>query len=101
MLSATDVQPSSRVKPAAHSWAELEKLHSDVTGRSQILGGASAELVAGIPDPSALRKEVDAAMKGPTGRRGRAAVAASHLAMVGALTAATGALASSQQEVQR
>lgn len=83
------------------SWVELERLHGDVTGRSRILGGESAALTAAMPDPSMLRKEVGAMLEGTSEGESRGAFAASSLAMVGALTAATGALACSQREVQR
>lgn len=72
-------------------------------GRSQILGGESADIVAAMAVPGELKKKVGAMLEaaGVDGRQARGASAASSLAMVGALTAATGALASSQREVQR
>ena len=83
------------------SWAKLEALHSDIVGRSQILGGESAEMVAAMPEPSLLKSRVGSLLEEAEGGDARDAFAASSLALVGALTAATGALANSQKEVQR
>lgn len=96
--------PPAFPSPHTHnlsSWVELERLHGDVTGRSQIIGGESADIVADMPNPRYLREKVGAALQGANGQAARGAFAASHLAIMGALTAATGALASSQREVQR
>lgn len=84
-----------------HSWGELDRLYKDVIGRSELLGGESAEMVAAMYDPDALREKIRAALEGASGEEARNAVATSSLAMVDALTAATGALAASQKEVQR
>ena len=70
-------------------------------GRSHILGGESAETVAAMPDPSALREGIGAMLEGADGGKSRDALATMSLAMVEALKAATGALACSQKEVQR
>ena len=83
------------------SWAKLEALHSDIVGRSQILGGESAQMVAAMPEPSVLKSRVGSLLEEAEGGDARDAFAASSLALVGALTAATGALANSQKEVQR
>lgn len=83
------------------SWAKLEKLHSDIVGRSQILGGESAQMVAAMPEPSVLKERVGALLEETESVDSRDAFAAASLALVGALTAATGALNNSQKEVQR
>lgn len=84
------------------SWTKLETLHGDIVGRSQILGGESAQMVAAMPEPSALKlRVVGALLEEAEGGDARDAFAAASLALVGALTAATGALANSQKEVQR
>lgn len=84
-----------------HSWGELDRLYKDVLGRSELLGGESAEIVAAMYDPDALKQQIRAALEGADGEEAKDAVATSSLAMVDALTAATGALAASQKEVQR
>lgn len=84
-----------------YSWTKLEMLHSDIVGRSQILGGESAQMVAAMPEPSALKLRVGTLLEEAEGGDVRDAFAAASLALVGALTAATGALANSQKEVQR
>lgn len=83
------------------SWTELERLHKDIRGRSQIIGGENAEMVAAMADPRVLRHEVGAALDETDRAEAKGAFAASSLAMVGALTAATGALACTQRENQR
>lgn len=57
--------------------------------------------MAAMPDPSALREGIGAMLEGADGGKSRDALATMSLAMVEALTAATGALACSQKEVQR
>lgn len=91
---------------ACGSWTKLEALHSDVLGRSHILGGESGQMVAAMAEPSALKERVGSMLAAEYERSGggagaRDAFAAAALALVGALTAATGALSSSQKEVQR
>lgn len=58
-------------------------------------------MVAAIPEPSVLKKRVGTLLEEAEGGDTRDAFAAASLALVGALTAATGALANSQKEVQR
>lgn len=58
-------------------------------------------MVAAMPEPSALKLRVGALLEEAEGGDARDAFAAASLALVGALTAATGALANSQKEVQR
>ena len=70
-------------------------------GRSELLGGDSAVRVAAMFDPDALKEKVRALLEGADGAQARNAIVESSLAMVDALTAATGALAASQREVQR
>lgn len=54
-----------------------------------------------MPDPSVLREGIGAMLDGADGGKSREAFATMSLAMVGALTAGTRALACSQKEVQR
>lgn len=54
-----------------------------------------------MPDPSVLREGIGAMLDDAEGGKAREAFAKTSLAMVAALTAATGALACSQKEVQR
>lgn len=58
-------------------------------------------MVGAIPEPSLLESRVGALLEGAESGDARDAFAAASLALVGALTAATGALANSQKEVQR
>lgn len=63
-------------------------------------------MVAAMTEPGVLRSRVgalleEAGAEGGDARGARDAFAAASLALVGALTAATGALANSQKEVQR
>lgn len=58
-------------------------------------------MVAAMPEPGALKSRVGALLEEAEGGDVRDAFAAASLALVGALTAATGALANSQKEVQR
>lgn len=58
-------------------------------------------MVAAMPEPGALKERVGALLEEAEGGDARDAFAAASLALVGALTAATGALANSQKEVQR
>eukprot|EP00903_Cladosiphon_okamuranus_P010933 g10326.t1 len=97
----TPVVPSEEETKLQSSWTKLERLHSDIVGRSQILGGESAQMVAAMPEPSVLKARVGTMLEEAEGRDARDALAAASLALIGALTAATGALANSQKEVQR
>ncbi|CAM9435411.1 unnamed protein product, partial [Pylaiella littoralis] len=84
------------------SWKKLETLHSDVLGRSHILGGEGAQMVAAMPEPCSLQERVGSLLgEYESGGGARDAFAAASLALVAALAAATGALATSQKEVQR
>lgn len=84
------------------SWSKLETLHSDVLGRSHILGGESVQKVAAMSEPSALKERVGSLFgEYESGGPARGSCAGASLALVQALTAATGALANSQKEVQR
>lgn len=58
-------------------------------------------MVAAMPELSVLKSRVGATLEEAEGGDARHAFAAASLALVGALTAATGALANSQKEVQR
>lgn len=87
--------------PPSCSWTKLETLHSDIVGRSHILGGESAQMVAAIPEPSELKNRVGTLLEEAERSDARDAFAAASLALIGALTSATGALANSQKEVQR
>eukprot|EP00752_Nemacystus_decipiens_P007872 g7033.t1 len=99
--SDAPVVPSKEEIKLQSSWAKLEALHSDIVGRSQILGGESAQMVAAMPEPRVLKTRVGVLLEEAEGGDARDAFAAASLALVGALTSATGALANSQKEVQR
>lgn len=58
-------------------------------------------MVAAIPEPSMLKERVGTLLEETESGDSRDAFAAASLALVGALTAATGALSNSQKEVQR
>ncbi|CAM9197891.1 unnamed protein product, partial [Ectocarpus fasciculatus] len=100
-LNASAVVPSKEELQLRRSWAKLEKLHGDIVGRSQILGGESAQMVAAMPEPSVLKERVGTLLEETESGDSRDAFAAASLTLVGALTAATGALNNSQKEVQR
>ncbi|CAM9588135.1 unnamed protein product [Ectocarpus sp. 4 AP-2014] len=100
-LNASVVVLSKEELELRRSWTKLQKLHSDIVGRSQILGGESAEMVAAMPEPSVLKERVGALLEETESADSRDVFAAASLALVGALTAATGALNNSQKEVQR
>ncbi|CAB1117939.1 unnamed protein product [Ectocarpus sp. CCAP 1310/34] len=100
-LNASVVMPSKEELELRMSWAKLEKLHSGIVGRSQILGGESAQMAAAMAEPRVLKERVGALLEETEIGDSRDAFAAASLALVGALTAATGALNTSQKEVQR